>query len=413
MAFRFLLISSCTLLSISCVSTKKELVKNGTVTTVQRAPSEVPKRVYNLYGYQVPLHNSETVPKSEEAAIESLNEIMLNLFKGEYSSGKPVTDPATGMEFKGTRRGVHPRAHGCVAAEFRVRSDLKNEVGIFKKGSVYPATIRFSNGSPKVAGDDRSVDTRGFAMKVHNVDGRPLLGEGTLMPGEAMSQDFTLNSTVPFFSDTAERYSQFMQILTSESNNLEDAGKKFLLQLVKGYPRPVIDSHPLLAKRIAGAFIAIQKHKATTPLGINYFSITPFQHGPGDDADVVKYKVEPCNGPFNDPVKADDKFFLRTNLKSRIESKGACFKFMLQTRPRPDWTVEDPTLVWSEKYAPFSEIARIHIPRQQLMDEMTCEKIVINPWNTIADHKPLGGINRIRLPTYLLSVERRQKTNGY
>ncbi|MES2963213.1 MAG: hypothetical protein V4760_04925, partial [Bdellovibrionota bacterium] len=224
--------------------------------------------------------------------------------------------------------------------------------------------------------------------------------------GDDVTQDFTLNSSEPFFADNAYRYSQFMKILTFEAPTLEKAGGMFIKKLI-------FDGHPIIAARVTNAFLKIRGLKATTPLGLAYFSITPFQYGDGADAPVVKYKMEPCRGVFKEAVKAGDPFFLRNNLKARMEKEGACFKFMVQQRVRGHWTLEDPTNSWSERVAPFSEIARIQFPAQPLMAENMCESVVINPWNTLAAHKPVGGINRIRLPTYLLSVESRRKTNGY
>ena len=47
-------------------------------------------------------------------------------------------------------RGVHPKSHGCVKAEFVVRADIEKEyqVGLFAHpGRAYEAWIRFSNAS--------------------------------------------------------------------------------------------------------------------------------------------------------------------------------------------------------------------------------------------------------------------------
>lgn len=82
---------------------------------------------------------------------------------------------------------------------------------------------------------DSFVDTRGFGMKVYNVPGRNLLSDPTRL-GEAASQDFTLNSTEPFFSDNAERYAQFMRILTFEAPTLEKAGGAFVKKTFLRWP---------------------------------------------------------------------------------------------------------------------------------------------------------------------------------
>jgi hypothetical protein len=389
----------------ACSSTQKtpsaEVAAQPVVDTRMPATSE---HTYDIYGFKVPLHNLEQVPKEEPGAIGQLNEIMLGLFRKEYTHPGGTVDGATGMVVPGTRRGVHPRSHGCAIGTLKVGDALKQEAGIFVRGASYPITARFSNGSPKVQGDDSSVDTRGFAMKVHNVPGQTLLGQN-LGLGEEVSQDFTLNSSEPFFSDNADRYSQFMRILTFDSKDLVEAGTKFIKKLA-------LDGHPIVAAKVANAFVKIRDVKATTPLGINYFSITPFQFGESPDAPIVKYMIEPCKGQFNDPVAKDDPYFLHNNLKRRMAKYGGCFKFKIQTRAS-DWNIEDGTYAWPQKKSPYVEVARIEFPAQELMPEETCEKLVINPWNTLAAHKPVGGINRIRLPTYILSVQKRRETNKY
>ena len=35
------------------------------------------------------------------------------------------------------------------------------------------------------------------------------------------------------------------------------------------------------------------------------------------------------------------------------------------------------------------------------------EELVFNPWQSLAAHQPLGGINRLRKPVYLSSAEHR------
>jgi hypothetical protein len=65
-------------------------------------------------------------------------------------------------------RDAHPKAHGCVVAEFRVEDDLPQYLaqGVFTPGRTYPAYIRFSNGDPDPNRDDAKGDARGMAIKL-------------------------------------------------------------------------------------------------------------------------------------------------------------------------------------------------------------------------------------------------------
>ena len=40
-----------------------------------------------------------------------------------------------------------------------------------------------------------------------------------------------------------------------------------------------------------------------------------------------------------------------------------------------------------------------------------CEHMVFNPWNCLREHRPLGGVNRMRLAVCLASRQVRRKLN--
>jgi len=70
--------------------------------------------------------------------------------------------------------------------------------------------------------------------------------------------------------------------------------------------------------------------------------------------------------------------------------------------------VEDPTVRWESKPVP---VATITI-RPQTFDTAArraeCEKSSFDPWHALAEHRPLGGINRARKAVYPESVKLRQ-----
>lgn len=118
------------LFAVNCTPSKKdEAVRDlAQASGPVLAPGQ---KTTKIHGLDVPLHNLEVVPAEEPAAIEDINRIMFGFFKKQYSDQGVTKDPATGLEFKGTRRGVRPRGHGCVAAKVVVPNELKNPVGIF------------------------------------------------------------------------------------------------------------------------------------------------------------------------------------------------------------------------------------------------------------------------------------------
>lgn len=86
----------------------------------------------------------------------------------------------------------------------------------------------------------------------------------------------------------------------------------------------------------------------------------------------------------------------------------ACFNFFIQERNSPNLQIEDLTKPWSESLAPVTFAGHLILPKQGLMNEVACEKMVINPWNTLPEHKPVGAINRLRFGAYQSSIELRK-----
>ena len=74
-------------------------------------------------------------------------------------------------------RDAHPKAHGCVQAEFQVEQDLPPHLaqGVFVPGRKYSALIRFSNGDADPTRPDAKPDARGMAIKLLTVPGDKIL----------------------------------------------------------------------------------------------------------------------------------------------------------------------------------------------------------------------------------------------
>ena len=69
--------------------------------------------------------------------------------------------------------------------------------------------------------------------------------------------------------------------------------------------------------------------------------------------------------------------------------------------------VENASQEWHDEYIP---VARITIPCQNFdspEQREKCERLFFTPWHGIKDHRPLGGINRLREAVYLRSNELR------
>lgn len=281
------------------------------------------------------------------------------------------------------RRDAHPKAHGCVKAEFRVMDNLPKSLakGIFIPGARYQAWIRFSNGASDATRADIKRDARGMAIKVLGVPGKKILkGEE-----DADTQDFIMINHPVFFVNDPGRYLSLFRHLASDSI----------------WPK-LLAPFDLGAK---GALIALKTidKKISNPVHARYWSMVPYQLGSGPDRQAIKYSARSCTStvdPF--PAKPGNDF-LRAALRTTLEKGEACMEFLVQPRTSAGMSVEDSMTEWQESEAPFYKVATIIIPRQVFdtpAQNAFCENLSFTPWHSLPEHKPLGVTNRARKVIY-------------
>ena len=264
-------------------------------------------------------------------------------------------------------------------------------IGVFQRGVRYNAMLRFSNahGSPQA---DCKGDGRGMAIKLMPTDGK----------GE---QDFVLVNHPVFIVDDVAEYSRFMEIIHGRD------GMLLLVLRMIGFFVP-------WRLRKLGIFLSLLFNQHRNPLNATYHSMSPFALGER----VVRYVVMPVGkGPSGTaPTGAPD--FLRERLVERLASDGtevadavAAFTFAVQLRD--DATPEDvehASRPWRRPQDRIVPLARIEVPHQTFAnaDQLcSCENLRFTPWNVRPEHRPLGGINRIRLLVYLASARMRHRLN--
>lgn len=280
------------------------------------------------------------------------------------------------------QRDVHPKAHGCVKANFQVVDQLPSKLakGMFIAGKSYPAWIRFSNGSPIPDRADIKADARGMAIKVLEVAGTKLLED----EATASTQDFILINHPVFFANDPKRY---LSLAKRANGNIF---KKALIPFALGFK---------------GSKIAFKttRSKIANPLQARYWSMVPYQLGTGADRNAVKYSVRACSNR-QDPLPKDPQHnFLRGALKNTLNKGDACMEFLVQPRTSKALSVEDSMTEWKESDAPFYKVATIHVPKQEFdtpEQNQMCENLSFSPWHALPEHKPLGAANRMRKVIY-------------
>ena len=77
--------------------------------------------------------------------------------------------------------------------------------------------------------------------------------------------------------------------------------------------------------------------------------------------------------------------------------------------------IEDPTVVWSELLSPPVKVATIVIEKGDLTTteaeqfRRSVEAMAFNPWHSLLEHQPLGGINRLRKAVYQSNAKMRRE----
>ena len=310
---------------------------------------------------------SESLYPNEAATAKQIADTIEMSIRKEY-----VTDIAL--------RDAHPKAHGCVRAEFKINETLPPLLaqGVFIPGKTYQAWIRFSNGSSNAKQADIKKDARGMAIKLLEVSGKNLSDENS------STQDFIMINHPVFFANDPARYLSFMQDINSD---------KFLKKL-----------HIPFALGAKGTWIALNsRNKISNPLQTRYWSMVPYQLGLGDHRQAVKYSARACSTIVSPIPARPNRDFLREALRTSLQESDACMEFLVQPRTSTSMSVEDSMTEWKEAQAPFYKVATIHIPKQVFdtpEQNKFCENLSFTPWHAVVEHKPLGGINRMRKIIY-------------
>jgi len=297
------------------------------------------------------------------------------------------------------RRGQHAKATGCVRGVFTIRDDVPDELryGVFRQPKqVFQAMIRFSNASEMIDPDGKG-DARGMAIKLLDVERIPAIA-GT----DNRCQDFlTVNFPVFPFATPAE-FVKFFDIRATPfvGDPLAVAWLAF-----SSY------RHLNIAMKILGEIV-------TNPLELTYWSGSPYWLGSADSVNghAVKYSLVPGfgePGPPQDSGNLPDDY-LHQALTRQLKTREAVFEFRVQLQTDPvAMPVEDASIVWDEAVSVPIPVATLTIGVQDvdspeglaLAEE--CETMAFSPWNALAEHRPMGGINRLRQAVYLASQEKR------
>ena len=347
---------------------------------------------------QAPIRYSadvEDVKPDEDRTIEQLNATFDTILETVANdSGHAV-------------RSVHAKSHGILEGTLTIDAGLPPELaqGLFATPGEHKVYMRMSTNAGDILPDAVSLP-RGLALKVLDVAGE------RLPDAEGTTQDFVMVNGPVFQAPNAEKFLGSLKLLAKTTDRIEGvkvAASTVLRGVNKALTAVGIES-PTLGS-LGGA-------PNVDPLGETYYSVTPFRYGDH----IAKFSVAPVapalkalTGTEIDASGRPDA--IRETVRSEMAGIEGVWEFRVQLcRDLERQPVEDPTVQWDEKEAPFQRVATIIVRPQDSWDaervDAVNERMRFAVWTGLAAHRPLGNINRARNAPYRHSAEFRQRFNG-
>ena len=162
--------------------------------------------------------------------------------------------------------------------------------------------------------------------------------------------------------------------------------------------------------------LALGKTPFRNPLLSTYWTEGAVRHGEY----VAKVRITPepsaaAQVRIRDLDPMTNPEAVRDSLVAEIGEHDYTFELQAQLCVDPlRMPIENTSIDWSEKLSPFTKIATIHIPKQDISSPANldiADRISISPWRTRDDHKPLGEIMTVRREVYRRSAEVRRQIN--
>lgn len=342
----------------------------------------------------------ETIQPDEQEKIERIKEVMERMQKRNFDLHRRA--------FTAT----HVKTQGIVKGKLQVRPDLPEHLrqGIFAEpGKTYDVAARYAN-EPYLLQRDQETGPRGLGLKVFGVSGPRLEG----VDESINTQDFLWNNAPSIELTDVDTTLDIMSLREKYFDDPAGLGRQLKLRtdMVKQHapymlPNTNIVSHSMYTQS-AFRFGKWYGHMALFP-------------------------VLGSQTNANDKVKSDDPSCVLSDwLFEYFEGEEAKYEFkvrdqtvigrqqahkmqiQLGTDPSHHPT-EDGSVVWDESTCPYQTLGTITFARQNSFSQERRvfweQRMSLDPWRGLADHKPLGGINRLRKGVYPHSKKTRDAIN--
>lgn len=338
----------------------------------------------------------EQVPEDEPQTSRDLAEAMRTILEKTYH------------DYGHAVRSVHAKAHGLLHGEIQILDGLPIALaqGAFAKPGKLPVILRFSTNPGDIL-DDKVSTPRGLAIKIIGV-------EGSRLPGSEsdVTQDFVMQNAKAFTAADPKGFLKTLKMLAKTTDKAPESKKAFSA-LLRGV-ETVVEA----VGGESGTLKSLGGHPMTNLLGETYNSVVPFLYGPY----FAKLSVVPVSAEL---IALTDKKIdldgnpdgLRTAVQDFFAANSGTWEVRIQLATDLEkMPIEDASVEWPEDVSPFVTVARINVPIQQSwskpLETEIDDGMAFSPWHGLAAHRPLGGIMRVRKPSYELSSRFRGQHNG-
>jgi hypothetical protein len=310
-------------------------------------------------------------------------------------------------------RFAHAKSYGIVRASVEIKSGLAPEYaqGIYAIPATYEAVIRFSNGLGHLGPDAMLGPMFGTGLKFFNVPGHSILEN----EAGVSNFDYAMINAPVFFANTAQDYVVIERLFDALPGALMEprTAKTWLHDFITR--DGTLPPDKWLWDELL-AFMSLGKTPWLNPLLSSYWTEGAVRHGEY----VAKVRITPepsaaAQVRIRDLDPMTDAETVRDSLVAEIGERDYTFQLEAQLCVDPlRMPIENTSIDWSEKLSPFTRIATIRIPKQDISSPVNldvADRISISPWRTREDHMPMGQIMTVRREVYRRSAEVRRQIN--
>lgn len=286
----------------------------------------------------------------------------------------------------GTGRTLHRKQLCAAHGTLEVLDDLPGFArhGLFANPRDHEVWVRLSNGGMDHA-SDRTPDVRGFAIRVFGVKGPSALG------GTTDAQDFTLINHESFAFSGADEFIQFVG--AAARGNGELFKHLFRRYGLLGGPRRL------------GRLLKSQSRPFSGFATETLYSAVPMANGPY----AVRVRLEPS--PSNGKPARGAREDWAADFSARLREGPLHWDLQIQYFASEEVTpIEDASVSWP---TPYTTVARLMLPQQDIASAegqalaKQVDASAIDPWHALAEHRPLGDVQRARKAVYFASQKGR------